>query len=145
MPHSKLDSQAIMKILPHRHPFLLVDRILEMNENSIVGIKNVSADESYFRGHFPGKPVMPGVLMIEALAQTGGVLILSKPENRGKMAYLASVDNARFRKMVVPGDELRLEVEIVKVKSRVGLIRGVAKVKGQEVCDAEIMFSMGNE
>ncbi|MBI3252550.1 MAG: UDP-3-O-[3-hydroxymyristoyl] N-acetylglucosamine deacetylase [Candidatus Omnitrophica bacterium] len=150
MAHSRpksalMDSEAIMKILPHRHPFLMVDRILEMNDHFIVGVKDVRADEPHFKGHFPGKPIMPGVLMIEALAQTGGVLILSKPENRGKMAYLVSVNSARFRKMVRPGDALRLEVEILKVKSRVGLIKGVAKVNGEEVCDAEIMFSMGGE
>ncbi len=134
--------EEIKKILPHRYPFLLVDRILEMGENTAVGIKNVSINEPFFQGHFPEKSVMPGVLMIEALAQVGGVLFLSKDENRGKLAYLVSVNNARFRRMVVPGDQLRLEVHILKMKSKIGLMKGVATVEKEEACDAEIMFSV---
>ena len=136
--------EDIKKVLPHREPFLLVDEILEMNEKSIVGLKHVTGKEDFFRGHFPQRPVMPGVLMVEALAQTGGVLMLSKPEHHGKIAYLASVSHARFRRIVSPGEDLRLEVEVLKFKSRVGIVRGVAKV-GQEVaCEAEIMFSLAD-
>ncbi len=135
--------EEIKKILPHRYPFLLVDRILEMGDNRAVGIKNISASEPFFQGHFPDKPIMPGVLMVEALAQVGGVLFLSKGENRGKLAYLVSITGARFRRMVVPGDQLKLEVEIVKMKSKIGLMKGVATVDGEVACDAEIMFSAG--
>ena len=139
-----MGTEEIKKILPHREPFLLVDEILEMNEKSIVGLKHVTGKEDFFRGHFPQRPVMPGVLMVEALAQTGGVLMLSKPEHHGKIAYLASVTKARFRRIVSPGEELRLEVEVLKFKSRVGIVKGVAKV-GQEVaCEAEIMFSLAD-
>lgn len=140
---NSLHIEEIKKILPHRYPFLLVDRILEMDEKTAVGLKNVSATDFFFQGHFPAKPIMPGVLMIEALAQVGGVLFLSRSENKGKLALLMSVNKARFRRMVVPGDQLRLEVEIVKMKSKIGLMKGRATVEGEEVCDVEIMFSTG--
>ena len=136
------DTEEIKKILPHREPFLLVDQILEMTERRIVGVKHVTGKEDFFKGHFPQKAVMPGVLMVEALAQTGGVLMLSKPENRGKLAYLAAVKEARFRRVVVPGEDLTLEVEILKFKSRVGLVKGVARVGSEVACEAEIMFSL---
>ncbi len=139
-----LDIEQIKAILPHREPFLLVDRIIEMTGERVVGIKNVSADEPYFKGHFPQKAVMPGVLMIEALAQTGGVMMLSKGENKGKLAFLVAVDGARFRRMVVPGEQLRLEVTLIKLKSRVGVVKGVASVNGEEACSAEIMFTLGD-
>ena len=139
-----MDTEQIKKILPHRDPFLFVDRILEMTERSIVGIKQLTGKEAFFQGHFPQRPVMPGVLMVEALAQTGGVLMLSKPEHRGKIAYLAAVNEARFRRVVVPGDELRLEVEVIKYKSRVGLVKGVAKVGNEVACNVEIMFSLAD-
>lgn len=138
----QMGSEEIKKILPHRYPFLLVDQVLEIGEKNAVCIKNVSANEPFFQGHFPQKAVMPGVLMLEALAQAGGILILSKPEYRGKMAYLVSIDHARFRKIVLPGDQLRLEIELLKFKARVGLIRGMATVAGNEVCSADIMFSL---
>ena len=139
-----IDTEGIKKILPHREPFLFVDRILEMTDKTIVGIKKLTGKEEFFKGHFPQRPVMPGVLMVEALAQTGGVLMLSKPEHRGKIAYLASVNEARFRRVVSPGEELRLEVEILKFKSRVGMVRGVAKVGDEVACEAEIMFSLAD-
>ena len=138
------DSEQIKSILPHRYPFLMVDRILEMSETRVVGLKNVSLSESFFQGHFPQKPVMPGVLMIEALAQTGGVMMLSRSENRQKLAYLVAVNDARFRRMVIPGDQLRLEVEVIKMKSKIGLVKGVASVNGEEACSAEIMFTLGD-
>ena len=139
-----IDTEGIKKILPHREPFLFVDRIVEMTDKTIVGIKKLTGKEEFFKGHFPQKPVMPGVLMVEALAQTGGVLMLSKPEHRGKIAYLASVNEARFRRVVSPGEELRLEVEILKFKSRVGMVRGIAKVGEEVACEAEIMFSLAD-
>ncbi len=137
-----MNLDQIKQVLPHRYPFILVDRIVEMTDNYIVGVKNLSANEPFFQGHFPDKPVMPGVLMIEALAQTGGVLMLMK--NKGKIAYLVSVSSAKFRKPVVPGDQLRLEVRVLKLKSKIGLIQGVGKVDGQEVCSAEILFALGD-
>jgi UDP-3-O-[3-hydroxymyristoyl] N-acetylglucosamine deacetylase/3-hydroxyacyl-[acyl-carrier-protein] dehydratase len=137
-----MEIEEIKTILPHRYPFLLLDRIVEMTDDRIVGIKNVSISEPFFQGHFPQKPVMPGVLIIEALAQTGGILMLSKPEYAGKLAYLVAVNEARFRKAVVPGDQLRLEVDLKKVKVRLGIVDCVAKVDGKEVCSAEIMFSL---
>ena len=136
--------EYIKTILPHRYPFLLVDKIIEARDTFIVGIKNLTSNETFFQGHFPERPVMPGVLIIEALAQVGGVLLLSKPENRKRLAYLASVDSARFRKIVVPGDQLRLEVELLKFKSKFGIVKGTAKVDGDVVCAAEIMFSLGD-
>mgnify|MGYP001589467601 CR=1 FL=1 len=137
-------TEEIKKILPHRYPFLLVDRIVEMKESTAVGIKNVTINEPFFQGHFPNRPIMPGVLIIEALAQVGGVLMLSRRENLGKLAYFVSINNARFRKTVVPGDQLRLEIEVLKTKSKIGIVKGVAKVDGEEVCSAEFMFALVN-
>ena len=139
-----MDIEQIKKILPHRYPFLLVDRILEMSDHRVVALKNVSANESFFQGHFPQKPVMPGVLIVEAMAQAGGVMMLSRSENSGKLAYLVAVNEARFRRMVVPGDQLRLEVEVLKMKSKVGLVKGRAFVGNDEACSAEIMFTLGD-
>lgn len=136
-----LGIEEIKKILPHRYPFLFVDRVLEMDERNIVGIKNVTINEPFFQGHFPAKPVMPGVLMVEALAQLGGILMLSRPENKGKLAYLASINQAKFRRIVVPGEQLLLKVELLKMKSKVGMMKGVAEVSGEPTCEAEILFS----
>lgn len=116
-----LDIQEIKEIIPHRYPFLLVDRILEVEEGkSAVGIKNVSANEEFFNGHFPDYPVMPGVLIVEALAQVGAVAMLKKEENRGRLAFFTGIDNCRFKRQVKPGDQLRLEVEMVRVRGSIG-------------------------
>lgn len=133
----------IQDVIPHRYPFLLVDRILELEEGKrAVGVKNVSANEPYFQGHFPGNPVMPGVLILEAMAQVGAVAILSLPENRGKTGYFAGIDRARFRQPVLPGDQLRLEVEILKSRGSLGKGRGEAKVDGRLVAEAELLFAL---
>ena len=136
-----LDSEAIKKLLPHRYPFLFVDRIIELKPlERIVGIKQVSINESFFQGHFPGAPVMPGVLVIEALAQCGAILALREIENRDqKLVLFTGIKEARFRRPVVPGDTLILEVTAIRVGSRVQRMRGEAKVEGQLCADAEIM------
>ena len=116
-----LDIEQIKEIIPHRYPFLLVDRILEVEEGKkAVGLKNVSANEEFFNGHFPDYPVMPGVLIVEALAQVGAVAMLKKEENQGRLAFFAGIDNCRFKKQVRPGDQLRLEVEIVRARGSIG-------------------------
>ncbi|MFH1479509.1 MAG: bifunctional UDP-3-O-[3-hydroxymyristoyl] N-acetylglucosamine deacetylase/3-hydroxyacyl-ACP dehydratase [Candidatus Omnitrophota bacterium] len=141
----ELDSTEIQKILPHRYPFLLVDKIIELEPNKrAVGIKNVTVNEHFFTGHFPGRPVMPGVLIIEAMAQVAGVLMLNKQENVGKIAYFMSLDKAKFRKTVVPGDQLRLEVDVVKLRSKTGLVHTKALVEGQVVSEADLMFALGD-
>ncbi|MDX9873154.1 MAG: 3-hydroxyacyl-ACP dehydratase FabZ [Clostridia bacterium] len=138
-----LDIQRILEILPHRYPFLLVDRVLEFTEESkIIAQKNVTANESFFQGHFPARPVMPGVLIVEALAQAGALLVLSKPENQGKIAFFAGIDGCRFKRQVVPGDQLLLEVEVIKLKSFVGKCRAKATVNGETACEAELMFML---
>lgn len=138
-----MDINEIMQVIPHRYPFLLVDRILELEPGKkAVGIKNVSGNEPFFQGHFPGYPVMPGVLIIEALAQAGAVAVLSMPEMENKLALFAGIDGARFRRQVVPGDQLRLEVEILKFKGPLGKGRGVATVDGKLAAEAELVFAL---
>jgi UDP-3-O-[3-hydroxymyristoyl] N-acetylglucosamine deacetylase / 3-hydroxyacyl-[acyl-carrier-protein] dehydratase len=137
--------EDIKKILPHRYPFLMVDRIIELKEKSAVGIKKLTMNDYFFAGHFPGNPVMPGVLMLEAMAQVGGVILLSRPENHGKTAYFMSINNAKFRRIVRPGDELRLEVDVVKYRTRAGLVHGRALVEGNIAAEADLSFAFGNE
>jgi len=133
--------ETIMKILPHREPFLFVDRIIHLETGKhATGIKNVTINDYFFKGHFPGKPVMPGVLIVEAMAQVGGVMMLSPEENRGKLAYFLSADNIKFRKTVVPGDQLILDVEAGKIKSRTGQVHAKALVDGKVVAEADLMF-----
>lgn len=134
----------IMKCIPHRYPFLLVDRVLELELGKRgVGIKNVTINEPFFQGHFPGTPVMPGVLIIEALAQLGAVIVLGMPENKGKLAFLTGVDNVRFRRQVIPGDQLRLEVEMTRMRGPIGKGKGRALVDGEVAAEGEIMFYLG--
>lgn len=136
--------KEIREILPHRYPFLLVDRIVEIEEGkSIRGYKNVSANEQFFQGHFPQEPVMPGVLILEAIAQIGAVALLSKEEFKGKIPLFAGADKVRFRQKVVPGDKLELSCEIIKLRGPIGVGKGIAKVDGKKVCEAEIMFAIG--
>lgn len=140
-----LDIQAIRDILPHRYPMLLVDRIVELEPDRIVGIKNVTVNEPFFQGHFPEIPVMPGVLIIEAMAQVAGVLVLKEiPDRKSKVVLLASVDSAKFRRPVVPGDQLRIEMRVIKKKSSVAKMAGAATVDGQVVAEAEVMCKLAD-
>lgn len=144
MSETLLDVVEIQKILPHRYPFLLVDRMLELDDqaNRAVGMKNVTMNEGFFQGHFPGHPVMPGVLILEAMAQVAGVLLLSKAEQKGKLAYFTAIDNARFRRVVIPGDQLRFEVQLVQFRSRAGKVQGKAFVGDQLAAEADLMFAL---
>lgn len=138
-----LDINAIRNILPHRYPFLLIDKIVELEEDKrAVGVKNVTINDYFFAGHFPDRPVMPGVLIVEAMAQVAGVLMLSKPSNAGKLAYFMSMDKVKFRKTVVPGDQLILEVEVVKIKSKTGQVHTKAIVGNNVVSEADLMFTL---
>lgn len=138
--------EEIMKMIPHRPPFLLIDRILEVEEGvRAVGLKNVTMNEPFFQGHFPDYPVMPGVLIVEALAQVGAFAILKKEENRGRLAFFAGIDHVRFRDQVRPGDTLLLTVEITRLKGSVGKGIGKAEVAGKLVAEGELMFALGNK
>ncbi|MCD5406609.1 MAG: 3-hydroxyacyl-ACP dehydratase FabZ [Desulfotomaculum sp.] len=138
-----LDINQIKKILPHRYPFLLVDKITELEAGKrAVGIKNVTANEPFFQGHFPDYPVMPGVLVIEAMAQVGAVALLSMSEYKGKIALFAGIDGVRFRRQVIPGDQLLLEVELTKLRGKIGKSKAKAQVDGQLVAEAELMFAI---
>jgi len=139
----ELDTESIMKILPHRPPFLFIDKILSLEKGKrAIGLKNLTMDDYFFKGHFPGRPVMPGVLIIEAMAQVGGVMMLSPEENRGKLAYFLAANNIKFRKTVVPGDQLILEVEAGKIKSKTGQVHAKGLVNGKVVAEADLMFAL---
>lgn len=143
MPELPLDTVAIRNILPHRYPFLLVDRVIEMTPGqSAVGIKNVTANEEFFQGHFPEYPVMPGVLIVEAMAQVGGVALLSLEEHEGKMALFAGINNVRFKRQVKPGDVLRMEVELGQFRRGIGTGTAIATVEGEVACKGELMFAL---
>ncbi|PDY20925.1 3-hydroxyacyl-[acyl-carrier-protein] dehydratase FabZ [Bacillus cereus] len=139
-----LDIQQIKEIIPHRYPFLLIDRIIEVEEGKrAVGIKNVTTNEEFFNGHFPDYPVMPGVLIVEALAQVSAVIMLIKEENRGKIGLFAGIDNCRFKKQVRPGDQLRLEVEMTRVRGLIAKAHAIATIDDDEiVCEADVTFAL---
>lgn len=140
-----LDTQEIKEIIRHRYPFLLVDKILELEEGKrAVGIKNVTANEEFFNGHFPNYPVMPGVLIVEALAQVSAVVMLTKEGNQGRLGLLVGIDKCRFKQQVKPGDQLRLEIEITRLKGPIGKGTGIATVDGTLVCETEITFAFGD-
>ena len=139
------DIREIMERIPHRYPFLLVDRVLELVPGkSGKGIKNVTINEPFFTGHFPGAPIMPGVLIVEAMAQLGAMVVLSVPENKGKLAFFAGIDSMRFRRQVVPGDQLFMEVEITRMKGPIGKGSVKALVDGQVAAEGTVMFALGD-
>jgi 3-hydroxyacyl-[acyl-carrier-protein] dehydratase len=138
-----MDIQEIMKILPHRYPFLLIDRITELIPGQkAIGIKNLSCNEPYFPGHFPGQPVMPGVLMIEAMAQVGACAVLSEPAYQGYIAYLAGVDRVRFKRQAIPGDVLEITTELMSMKNNIGKGKGRVNVNGSLICQGEFLFAL---
>jgi 3-hydroxyacyl-[acyl-carrier-protein] dehydratase len=140
-----LEIEDIKAILPHRYPFLLVDRIVEFEEDRrIVGIKNVSSDERYFIAGPGGLPVLPASILTEAMAQTGAVLILAKPENRSRLIYFMGIDRVRYRRPVTAGDSVRLEAMVVRLRSKMGSLRGIARVAGQVVCEGTMTFALGD-
>ena len=134
--------EELMKLLPHRYPFLMVDRILKMEGDTIVGVKNVTMNEPYFVGHFPGHPIMPGVLQLEAMAQVAGILLLKRIEAANQIAYFMSAEEVKWRKPVVPGDVLVIEIQLTKIRGKIGKAKGVCKVAGEEVSEAEVTFML---
>ena len=142
----KLGPSEIRELIPHRYPFLLVDKIEELEPGvRAVGIKNVTQNEPFFQGHFPDYPVMPGVLIVEAMAQVGAVGVMVKEEYRDKLALFAGIDNVRFRRQVIPGDVLTMEVEIERLRGRIGRGKGAATVNGEKACEADLMFAFADK
>ena len=142
---TRMEVEDILELLPHRYPFMLVDRIIEHlpEENRIVGLKNLTFNETFFQGHFPVNPVMPGVLQLEAMAQVAGVMLNLRAGNKGKIAYFMSINNAKFRRMVKPGDQLRIEIEGVRLRSRMAVVKGCAYVGEELASEAELSFGYG--
>jgi len=142
---SVMDVNEILGILPHRYPFMLVDRIVDMNveEQSILGYKNLTFNEPFFQGHFPGEPIMPGVMQLEAMAQVAGILLNKVSQKEGQIAYFMSIDKAKFRRKVVPGDTLRMEIKVTRMRSRMATVEGKAYVDGELASQAELMFGYG--
>ncbi len=136
------DIREVLRVLPHRYPFLMIDRVLSVNEKRVVALKNVSANEPYFQGHFPNHPIMPGVMQLEAMAQAAGLLMLKQIENAGRMAYFMSAEAVKWRKPVLPGDVLTIEVELMKARGNIGKAKGTCKVKGDVVSEAEVTFML---
>ncbi|EFR45065.1 3-hydroxyacyl-ACP dehydratase FabZ [Streptococcus pseudoporcinus] len=139
-----IDIKKIQEALPHRYPMLLVDRVLEVADDKIIALKNVTINEPFFEGHFPDYPVMPGVLIMEALAQTAGVLELSKPENKGKIVFYAGMDKVKFKKQVVPGDQLIMTVTFLKRRGTIAVVEAKAEVDGQLAASGILTFALGN-
>jgi UDP-3-O-[3-hydroxymyristoyl] N-acetylglucosamine deacetylase/3-hydroxyacyl-[acyl-carrier-protein] dehydratase len=137
-----MDTNQVMQILPHRFPFLMIDRVVKVGGDKIVAVKNVSMNEHYFQGHFPGHPIMPGVLQLEAMAQAAGILMMKHAENIGQIAYFMAADNVKWRKPVVPGDTLIIEVELTKSRGKIGKAKGVCKVRDEVVSEADVTFMM---
>lgn len=132
----------VMQILPHRHPFLMIDKVIKIDGNKITAIKNVSIGEFYFEGHFPGHPIMPGVLQLEAVAQVAGILMMRQAENAGKLAYFMSAESVKWRKPVRPGDTIVIDVELTKSRGKIGKARGVCLVDGEIVSEADVTFML---
>jgi beta-hydroxyacyl-ACP dehydratase FabZ len=138
-----IEAKTLLKILPHRYPFLLVDRVTEVEPGKrIVAIKNVTMNEPYFTGHFPGNPIMPGVIQLEMMAQAGGVMLLLRPGQDGKLALLTGIEKARFRRPVLPGDRIEIEINVTKARGAMGWVSGVARVDGKTVSEADISFAL---
>jgi len=137
-----LDTIEVMKILPHRYPLLMVDQVVRIEGRRVIGIKNVTVNEPFFQGHFPGHPVMPGVLQLEAMAQVAGIMMLKQAENWGKIAYFMSAESVKWRKPVRPGDQLEIDVELVKVRGKIGKAKGVCRVAGEVVSEAKVSFML---
>ena len=139
---SNMDISRIMEVLPHRYPMLLVDRILEVHSDRCTGIKNVTINEPFFQGHYPDRPIMPGVLILEAMAQTGAVILLGDPDNHGKTPVMGAIEKAKFKRQVVPGDQLRIDVHLLWIRNGVGKIEAVAKVDGELAASMEMTFML---
>ena len=137
-----MDTEGVLRLLPHRYPFLMVDRVIKVDGNRITALKNVTINEPYFQGHFPGHPIMPGVLQLEAIAQVAGILMLRRAENVRQLAYFMSAEDVRWRKPVQPGDALVIEVEMTKMRGKIGKAKGVCKVQGDVVSEAEVTFML---
>jgi len=137
-----MDAVQVMQVLPHRFPFLMIDRVAKIDGNTIVASKNVTINEHFFQGHFPGHPIMPGVMQLEAMAQAAGILMMKHAENIGQIAYFMAADNVKWRKPVVPGDTLMIEVELTKSRGKIGKAKGVCKVRGEIVSEADVTFMM---